>query len=84
MIEFDPKKDAANLAKHGISLARAEDMIIEAVLPDPYLKEPRRRAFGTIDRKPYCLIYTERNGRLRAISLRRAHSKEYSRHVPRH
>jgi uncharacterized DUF497 family protein len=25
-IEFDPAKDAANIAKHGISLARAADL----------------------------------------------------------
>lgn len=84
MIEFDAKKDAANLAKHGISLARAEDMIVQAVVPDPYRNEPRLRAFGMIGGVPYCLIYVEREHRQRAISLRRAHSKEYVLNVPRH
>ncbi len=81
MIEFDPRKDTANLAKHGISLARADDMIVEAIWPDPYPNEPRWRAFGTIEDKPFCLIFTRRDGGQRAISLRRVHAKEYKRHV---
>ncbi|MEQ7155846.1 BrnT family toxin [Brevundimonas aurifodinae] len=81
MIEFDPRKDAANLAKHGISLSRADDMSIEVVWPDPYRAEARWRAFGRIQGKTFCLIFTLRDGRRRAISLRRAHKKEFRRHV---
>lgn len=84
MIEFDPDKDEANTIKHGISLARAADMTIEGVRPDPHLYESRVRAYGRIDGEKYCLIYVERGGRVRAISLRRSHAKEYDRHVPKH
>ena len=83
-VVFDPEKDEANKAKHGISLVGAGDMIIAAVRPDPYPHEPRLRAYGTIAGKRFCLIYVERDGRVRAISLRRAHSKEYDRHVTGH
>jgi hypothetical protein len=81
-IDFDPKKDAANQAKHGISLSCAEDFEIEATIIDPYPDEVRFRSFGLIDGRAYCLIYTLRSGRIRAISLRRARDKEYRRYVP--
>jgi len=32
MLDFDPAKDAPNIAKHGISLARWSDMEIRAVV----------------------------------------------------
>ncbi|MDI3469606.1 MAG: hypothetical protein OJF62_001669 [Pseudolabrys sp.] len=34
MIEFDPVKDAANIKKHGISLARAADLVPAASVVD--------------------------------------------------
>jgi len=80
-IEFDPAKDAANIEKHGISLARAADLEVLAVLTDGRFTEQRRRAYGLIDGKAHCLAYTVRNGRVRAISLRRAHEKEMRRYV---
>ena len=83
-VEFDPRKDEANLVKHGISLARADDMIVETIWPDPHADELRWRAFGTIEGKLFCLIFTERDDRRRAISLRRVHSKEYARYVRPH
>lgn len=82
MIDFDPKKDATNLAKHGISLSRAEDFEIESTVSALHPNEVRFRSFGLIDGRAYCLIYTLRLGRVRAISLRRARDKEYRRYVP--
>lgn len=82
-IVFDPAKDEANLAKHGVSLAHAADLEIVAVAPDDRRDygEPRTRAFGVIDGEYYCLVFTVRDGEVRAISLRRAHLKEYRRYV---
>ena len=34
VVSFDPDKDRVNVAKHGISLARAVDFAIEAVVAD--------------------------------------------------
>ncbi|GGD32683.1 BrnT family toxin [Aureimonas glaciei] len=84
-IVFDPAKDATNIAKHGISLARAEDLEILAFLVDDRhdYGEARFRAFGLIDGVAHCLVYAVREGHIRAISLRRAHSKEMRRHVTR-
>ncbi|MES2097863.1 MAG: BrnT family toxin [Pseudomonadota bacterium] len=80
-VEFDPTKDAANIAKHGISLARARDLELLAYVEDPRYAEPRFRLYGLIDGVAYCLAGTNRDGIVRAISLRRAHTKELSRYV---
>ena len=81
-IEFDPIKNAANIQKHGISLARAIDMNILAVVEDSRFDEPRFRAYGTLDGEAYCLAFTLRADVTRVISLRRAHLKETKRYVP--
>jgi len=83
-IEFDLPKDAANIAKHGVSLSRAADLEILAFVEDDRNEygEIRYRAWGLIDGKYYCLVFTHRGGRVRAISLRRAHKKEIDRYVP--
>lgn len=81
-LEFDVAKDATNRAKHKISLARAIDLEILAVQPDQRFDygEERFRAWGLIDGEAYCLAFTTRGGKVRAISLRRAHSKEMKRY----
>ena len=43
--------------------------------------ETRYRAWGLLDGHYHCLAFTHRNGRVRAISLRRAHKKEIDRYV---
>jgi uncharacterized DUF497 family protein len=80
---FDPAKDAANIEKHGVSLARAGDMEIRVVVADDRFAygEGRFRAFGLLDGEPHCLVFTLRDGEVRPISLRRAHVKEYRRYV---
>lgn len=84
LIEFDPAKDEANIAKHGVSLARAADLEILAFIEDDRTDygEVRYRAWGLIDGKAHCLALTDRNGSLRAISLRRAHKREMDRYAP--
>jgi uncharacterized DUF497 family protein len=82
-IEFDPAKDEINLIKHGVSLSRAADLEILVFIEDDRndYAETRYRAWGLIDGKPHCLVFTDRNGALRAISLRRAHKKEMDRYA---
>ena len=82
-VEFDPDKDAANIAKHGVSLARAADFEILAFVEDDRSAygETRFRAWGLIDGMAHCLVFTRRWGMVRAISLRRAHKKEMDRYV---
>lgn len=77
-IEFDPAKDAANVEKHSISLARAADLDIIAVVErsPPAESERRFRLYGLIDDEAYCAIVTYREAAVRAISLRRANRME--------
>jgi uncharacterized protein len=83
MASFDPSKDAINLAKQGISLARWVDLDILAVVDDDRFEygETRYRGYGLIDSLAYCLVFTIRDGHDRPISLRRAHAKEA--HAPK-
>ena len=83
-IEFDPDKNAVNIEKHGVSLARAVDLEIFAFVEDERTEygEVRYRAWGRIDGRFYCLAFTHREDKLRAISLRRAHKKEIDRYAP--
>lgn len=81
--EFDPAKDEANRAKHGLSLADfagfdSEPIVIEDTRFD--YGEPRFIALGRIDALPHSLVYTLRGNVLRLISFRRAHEKEMRRH----
>jgi uncharacterized DUF497 family protein len=84
MVDFDPAKEAINLAKHRVSLARWVDLDVLAIVDDDRFDygEPRYRAYGLIDGIAYCLVFTIRNERYRPISLRRAHAKEMRRDVP--
>lgn len=78
-IEFDPAKDAANLAKHGLSLADFSGFDTHpAVLVDDRFDygEIRYRALGRIDGVGHCLVYTITDTAMRLISFRRAHEKE--------
>ena len=80
---FDPIKDAANIAKHGLSLA---DFAGFDNLPDVVVDgrvdygEVRFQARGRIGGQGYCLVYTEDGQGVRLISFRRAHEKEMRRY----
>jgi uncharacterized DUF497 family protein len=79
-IEFDSGKDRINRDKHGISLAGAAEMDIEAARIVPDLRrdygEARFRAIGPIAGRLHSLAFTMRGGVLRAISLRKANRRE--------
>lgn len=86
MIEFDEAKAVANLAKHGLPLSLAEEMdMFDAVILADQCKdygEARFRAFGRIEGRWHCLVFTLRGDAVRAISLRHAHAKEIKRYAP--
>ncbi len=73
-----------NRAEHGVSLSRAADFVSVIFMQDDRRDygEVRYRAFGYLDGQPYCLVFTDRGGVTRAISLRRAHKKEMDRYAP--
>jgi uncharacterized protein len=60
-IAFDPEKEALNVAKHKISLMRAEDMDMAAAIirEDERFDygETRYVAFGDIDDALHCLVF---------------------------
>jgi uncharacterized DUF497 family protein len=80
-IEFDPDKDAVNRDKHGASLALAAELTDIVVVRDERFSEERFRLYGWIDGVRYCAAVTLRGETVRIISLRRAHRKEFRRHV---
>jgi len=84
-IEFDPAKDAANLAKHGISLALAAELDWEAALvwvDDRFeYDELRMIALAPKTSILYCVAFVERGAVRRPISLRRANRREVKRYV---
>ncbi len=81
-ITFDPAKDAANLAKHGLSLKLASDLDWEtaAIKRDDRRDygEVRYVAVGYIGDRLYFTAYVERDGGYRIISLRKASNREKS------
>ena len=80
---FDPNKDAANIAAHGLSLSEFEGFDAEpvVVVDDRFdYGEVRYRAYGRIEGKGHCLVYAVRDGTIRPISFRRAHEKEMRRY----
>jgi hypothetical protein len=83
-VAFDPDKEARNLVKHRISLARAGeiDMAAAVVREDNRFDygETRYVAFGAIDDPLHCLVFTFRGPNVRAISLRKANQRENRRY----
>ncbi len=82
-IAFDPEKDAANIAKHGLSLADFKGFESEPKVrsDDRYdYAEVRYRAYGRIADRGFCVVFTMRDTTMRVISFRRAHDKEMRRY----
>lgn len=82
-IDYDPAKDAANIAKHGLSLAEFAGFDKEpVVVVDSRFDygEDRFIGLGRIAGVPHAIVYTLRGGTIRLISFRRAHEKEIRRH----
>lgn len=79
--EFDPVKDAANLAKHGLGLAfgfRAfadrHRLVIKTEREQD--GERRRKAVGLVDGKLFTAVHVGRDGAIRFISVRRSNDGE--------
>ncbi len=79
--EWDPAKDVANLAKHGIRFAQASQVFadpgrLERIDRRRDYGEERRQMIGDVDGRILFVAYTLREGRIRLISARRAHRNE--------
>ncbi len=80
-ISYDPKKNARNIAKRGLSFDRVHefDFGTATILEDDRLDygETRWRAFGLLDGRLHALVYVEiGESAIRVISLRRANKHE--------
>jgi len=79
-IEYDPQKNQANIAKHGVDFAAAEDFDWDTatITNDERLdyKEIRYIAQGYIDSRLHILVFTLRGVRVRIISLRKSNARE--------
>lgn len=84
-ITFDPAKDVANRAKHGVSLADAAAMEWETVWlrPDGRHRygETRMIGIGYIGQRLYGVVFTDRGDERRIISLRKANAREVARYA---
>ena len=79
-IIFDPKKDKANVAKHGISFNDIALFEWEVVITTPDNRfeygESRFVTYGFVGKRLYALIWTKRDGYVRPISFRKANKRE--------
>lgn len=84
VVEFtwDETKNAANLAKHGLSLAQVVALWDGPVvsLPSRRPGEERHLAIGLLAGRHWTVIYTPRAGAFRLISARRSHPNEEKLH----
>lgn len=80
MSAFDPAKDAANTAKHGISLALAFEMDTDLMLTFEdqrfAYEEDRWISIAPIGDQLFVLAHSYRGDVVRPISLRRAEKSE--------
>jgi hypothetical protein len=84
-IEFDPTKDQVNVAKHGISLSEAENLEWETLVREADSRqdygEVRMIGYVLKGDRIFCVVFTERAGVRRIISLRKANKREVKRYA---
>ncbi|WP_291525263.1 BrnT family toxin [Acidithiobacillus sp.] len=84
-ITYDPTKDAANVAKHGVSLALAIELEWESAVAWPDVRreygETRMAAIGYIGLRLYYVAFVDRADGRRIISLRKANQREVKRYA---
>lgn len=82
---FDPAKDAANIAKHGVSLALASELMWDEMVATEDARqsygEVRFAGYAPIGSRLFCVVFTDRGQERRIISLRKANSREVKRYA---
>ncbi len=77
--EFDPAKSETNLIKHGIDFSEAQQLWTDqfaAVVDARSDTEARSAWIAQHKGQTWTAFYTEREGRIRLISVRRARANE--------
>ena len=84
-ITYGTAKDTANLAKHEISLVEAYHIEWDTLWAKPdlrrYYGEDRMIGYALIATRLYCVVFTDREGERRIISLRKANNREKIRYA---
>jgi len=82
IFEWDDDKEKSNFRKHGISFTEGESVfydMLSLTIPDPdhSIDEQRFIDIGTSNKnRVLVVVYTERENRIRIISVRRATNQE--------
>lgn len=77
--EFDDNKSQSNKLKHGIDFVEAQILWQDnnrLEIPARTVDEPRLIIIGRIETKIWAAVITNRNGKTRIISVRRARQNE--------
>ena len=84
-ITFDPDKNVKNIEKHGVSLADAEafEWDSAAIWPDfrKVYGEDRMIGLGYIGMRLFYVVFVDRDGIRRIISLRKTNLREVKRYA---
>lgn len=80
-LEFDSAKDAANIAKHGVSLTFGAAVFLDdehVILPSmrPIDGEDRYKVIGLVAGKLWTAVHVHRGDRVRFFSVRRSNERE--------
>lgn len=80
-VDFDPAKDEANIAKHGVSLAFGARILADPGRIDILdlradYAEDRYVTYGKVDNRVWVCVYTLRKRVPRIISVRKANDRE--------
>jgi uncharacterized protein len=79
VFEYNPEKSNSNLQKHGIDFEQAQMLWQDKnllILVSRFPDEQRYLAIGQISELPWTAIFTERDERIRLISVRRSRKEE--------
>ena len=84
-ITFDPAKDEANFAKHGVSLGLATELEWDTALTGPDTRkdydESRMGCIGYVGLRLYVLVHVDRPDERRIISMRKENRREMTRYA---
>jgi uncharacterized DUF497 family protein len=79
-LQYDPRKNAANIAKRGLPFDRVNDLEWRTSIVRQDIRrdwgEMRLLVMAKLDGKLHAAVVTPRGDDLRVISFRRAHRKE--------
>ena len=84
-VTFDSAKDALNVSKHGVSLRQAADLEWDSAVvwldKRRDYGEPRECGIGYIGLRLFFVVFVDRGGERRVISLRKANLREVKRYA---